>query len=75
MLGSALCWHCALATAVSVAVTNQSGAPVADSIVVFDPLDAVPPSAHESASIDQVDKKFVPRVIVLRTGTAVTFPA
>lgn len=73
-LGTLLCCHSALAAGVTVAVTSQSGAPVADTILVFDPLDGMPPPAHESASIDQVDKKFVPRVNVLRTGTAVTFP-
>lgn len=64
----------ALAAGISVAVTSQSGAPVADTILVFDPLDVTLAPSHESASIDQVDKKFVPRVNVLRTGTAVTFP-
>jgi plastocyanin len=73
-LGSLLCLHSVLAAGVAVAVTNQSGAPVADTILVFDPLDATPTPAHESATIDQVDKKFVPRVNVLRTGTSVTFP-
>jgi plastocyanin len=73
-LGSLWCCHSAFAAGVTVAVMNQSGAPVADTILVFDPLDATPPPAHESASIDQVDKKFVPRVSVLRTGTSVTFP-
>ncbi len=73
-LGSLLCCHSAFAAGVTVAVTNQLGAPVADTILVFDPLDGMPPPAHESASIDQIDKKFVPRVSVLRTGTSVTFP-
>jgi hypothetical protein len=41
---------------------------------VFDPLDAVPPPSHDKAIIDQINKQYVPRVTVLRTGTEVTFP-
>jgi plastocyanin len=64
----------ALAVVVSVNVKTKSGAAGEDTIVVFDPLDAAPPPAHASAVIDQVDKRFVPKVTVLRTGTSVTFP-
>jgi plastocyanin len=42
--------------------------------VIFDPLDRTPPGGHASAVVDQVHKHFVPRVSVIRTGTAVTFP-
>jgi plastocyanin len=64
----------ALAIAVSVNVKTRSGAAAEDTIVVFDPLDASPPPSRASVSIDQVDKRFVPKVTVLRTGTSVTFP-
>jgi hypothetical protein len=64
----------ALATVVSINVTSKSGAAAADTVVVFDPLDATPPPSHETAIIDQIDKKFVPRVSVVRTGTAIIFP-
>jgi plastocyanin len=55
-------------------VKTRAGTPAADVIVVFDPLDATPPPSRESATIDQVNKTFVPHVTVIRTGTAVTFP-
>jgi plastocyanin len=64
----------AFAVPVTVTVTSRSGASTQDTIVVFAPLDAAPPPAHETAVIDQVDKRFVPRVTVLRTGTDVSFP-
>ena len=33
-----------------------------------------PPADHDAVVIDQLDKRFVPRVSVVRTGTAITFP-
>jgi len=69
-----LCAHTAPAAVVTVNVTTQSGVTVKDAVIVFDPLDATPPSSHDSAVIDQVNKKFEPRVTVVRTGTAITFP-
>jgi plastocyanin len=69
-----LCAHAAHAGVVTVNVTSQSGATTADAVIVFDPLDAAPPAAHGTAVIDQVNKQFVPRVSVVRTGTAITFP-
>lgn len=63
-----------MATVVSLDVRNKAGTAAEDTIVVLDPLDAAPPPAHDTAVIDQVDKQFVPRVSVLRTGTSVTFP-
>jgi plastocyanin len=41
---------------------------------VFYPLDGAPAATRDSAVIDQINKKFVPRVSVVRTGTAITFP-
>lgn len=64
----------ALAAAVTVDVTTLAGAAVQDAAIIFDPLDAPPPPGHDKAIIDQVNKTFVPHVIVIRTGTAVTFP-
>jgi plastocyanin len=64
----------ALAGAVTVDVTSASGAAVEDTVIVFDPLDAKPPAAQDTASIDQINKRFVPRISVVRTGTQITFP-
>jgi plastocyanin len=60
--------------AVTVNVTTQTGAAAGDAVVVFYPLDAAPAAARETAVIDQINKRFVPRVSVVRTGTAITFP-
>ena len=46
----------------------------ADTVIVLDPLDANPPASHETAIVDQINKTFVPRVSIVRTGTVVTFP-
>jgi plastocyanin len=64
----------AFAGTVTVNVTTQSGAAAEDTIVVFDPLDATPAAGHDAAIIDQINKRFVPRVSVVRTGTTITFP-
>ena len=66
--------NAATAIPVKVSVTNVSGAPSADTIVVFDPLDGTPAPTQDTAVIDQINKTFVPRVNVMRTGTAVAFP-
>ena len=59
----------------SVNVKTTSGTAAEDTVVVLDPLDAVPPpSSHERAVIDQLHKTFVPRVSVIRTGTVVALP-
>lgn len=70
----ALCANAALAGMLTVNVKTSSGAAAADVVVVFDPLDAAPAPSHDTAVIDQINKRFVPRVSVVRTGTAVTFP-
>jgi plastocyanin len=62
------------ASPVTVQIATSSGDPAVDAIVVFDPLDAAAPSTATTTVIDQVNKRFVPRVSVVRTGTSVTFP-
>ena len=48
---------------------------VADAVVYAEPLSgAAPPAANLRATIDQVNKEFVPRVSVVRAGTQVSFP-
>jgi plastocyanin len=64
------------ASPVTVQVATSSGDPAIDAIVVFDPLDSPAPAATATATavVDQVNKRFVPHVSVVRTGTSVTFP-
>lgn len=64
----------ALAGSVTVEVRDAAGAAVSDAVVVLDPAERVAPAGHESAQIDQVNQQFVPRVSVIRTGTAMAFP-
>jgi plastocyanin len=66
----------ACATPLTVVVTGADGAPYADVVAVLDPAEgpAGKPAEAGSAVIDQVHKSFVPRVSVIRAGTAVYFP-
>ena len=70
---SALCLP-AWSTPVTVSIVPQAGVSPEGTVVVFDPKDAVPPPAHNTATIDQVNRQFVPRVTVVRTGTSIKFP-
>jgi plastocyanin len=61
------------ASELHVTVTDASNQPVADAVVYATPLNPSPQVEHKAA-IDQVNRRFVPRVSVIQTGTAVTFP-
>ena len=69
-----LAMHPAHAVNVTIEVKNVNGAPAAEAIVIFDPTTPAPVAAPRATIIDQVNKRFVPRVTVLRTGTKVSFP-
>jgi plastocyanin len=60
----------------NVDVRDLQGNPLADAVVFLEPvMGALAPSPETPhASIDQVNKQFVPRVSVMRAGTEVTFP-
>ena len=64
----------ALAATVNIEVHDTIGGAISDAVVVLDPLERGPASTHETAQIDQVNQQFVPRVSVIRTGTALSFP-
>ncbi|MBS0373418.1 MAG: methylamine utilization protein [Proteobacteria bacterium] len=66
----------ACAAPLTVAISTADGAPYADVVAILDPAEGPAPTPAEpgSAVIDQVHKAFVPRVSVIRTGTAVYFP-
>jgi plastocyanin len=74
LLLAVCCAPLSLATPVTVNVSSPSGTSPQDTVVVFSPLEATPAPTHESAVIDQVEKRFVPRVSVVRVGTEVSFP-
>jgi plastocyanin len=56
-----------------VSVTDASNQPVAGAVVYATPANPPPPGEHRAA-IDQVHRQFVPRVSVVQTGTAISFP-
>jgi plastocyanin len=64
----------ALASVVTITAHTSSGIAAEDTVIVFEPHDATPATGKASATIDQVNKRFVPRVTILRTGTAAAFP-
>lgn len=64
------------AATVTVVVAGADGGPLSDAVVALDPADGPVAAATSppAAAIDQVNKRFVPRIAVIRTGTAVSFP-
>jgi len=58
-----------------VRVVDADGQPIAGAAVYLAPQDAPAPAASAASAImDQVGYQFVPRVLVVRTGTEVAFP-
>lgn len=61
----------AAAAEMSGRVVDRGGAPLADAVVF---LADGPAAAATTATMDQVDKQFVPSLLVVPVGTAVAFP-
>jgi plastocyanin len=59
-----------------VNITDSGGHPVREAVVYAEPIGRpVPPETHvPHATIDQVHKRFVPAVTIIRSGTEVRFP-
>jgi plastocyanin len=70
------CARVARAGEVLLDVRDSAGKPVPDAVIYAEPIGAPTPALAgvPTASIDQVNKEFVPRVSVVRTGTSVSFP-
>ncbi len=64
----------AAAVDLSVSVQSAAGAPVEDAIVYAVPSVPVHAAADTKYVIDQINRAFVPRVNVVQSGTAVSFP-
>jgi plastocyanin len=64
------------AASISVSVFDRDNRSVGDVVVTATPRDAAPPSPASAprAVMDQVDRQFVPFVLVVRVGTEVAFP-
>jgi plastocyanin len=64
----------AAAADLSVSVQTAAGAPIEDAIVYAVPAVTVHAAPGTRYLVDQVDRKFVPRVSVVQSGTSVAFP-
>lgn len=76
LLALAALTPCAWGAALKVDVRNDQDAPVADAVVSLYAREPVADqqSAQPRAVMDQIDKRFVPHVLPVRAGTAVSFP-
>lgn len=57
-----------------ILVQDSAGQPVADAVVYAEPLSGPVIAKNMTAEIQQKDKKFIPLVTVVQTGTSVFFP-
>src|SRR5690349_4212047 len=66
----------AIAANIVATVADPSGRPVSNVVVFATATAGMPANASrtENAVMDQIDKEFVPEVLVVRTGTSVVFP-
>jgi len=65
----------AVAASITVRVGDESGIPVANAVVYAVPASEAPMTGKAAgATIDEVNKQFVPYVTVLRSGGAIAFP-
>lgn len=64
----------AVAADVQVQVETSAGVPIPDAVVYAVPAAAIAHDGVPKATIDQINRQFVPRVSVVQTGTAVDFP-
>ena len=62
---------------ISVQVTDANGAPVKDVVLTLTPtfpLETPPTRPEKPAIMNQIDKQFAPHVLVVRSGTDISFP-
>ncbi len=64
----------AVAAPSTVTVTDAAGTPLDDAVVAFVPESGPRIAKGSSAEIEQRERQFAPRVTVVQTGTAVSFP-
>jgi hypothetical protein len=62
------------AAAISGVVTDAAGKPVADAVVFIDAPAAQASGSAPKATMDQIDKTFVPGGLPVTVGTSVSFP-
>jgi plastocyanin len=66
----------ASAADLEVSISDTAGKPVQDAVVSLEPMDSTPPKPvpHATAVMDQRDREFMPHVLAVQAGTAVSFP-
>src|SRR4051794_21851810 len=64
----------ASAGTISGRVTSPDGKPIADAVVFVQETSATVSAAPHSATMDQIDKTFVPGLLPIAVGTRVRFP-
>lgn len=70
-----LCHGLSQATALNANITDQTGRPLADAVVMLEPTtSAAAVKAMADVEIAQRNRQFVPQVTLITTGTRVTFP-
>jgi len=62
------------AASIDARVSDARGGPMADAVVYAVPEGRTPPLARRTAKMDQKNRMFIPHVLPVQTGTAVTFP-
>lgn len=64
-------WLSSQSMAAQITVTDAAGEPLANAVLL---IDGVPPRPDASYLMDQVDRQFVPHVLVVPVGAQVDFP-
>jgi plastocyanin len=71
-------WASAVGARLEVQVVDARGNPLPDVVVIAEPLAAASrartPSTAPTAIMDQINRQFVPEILVVRTATQVIFP-
>jgi len=76
-LSAILIFGCALTSSageLSVQVNDMAGLPVSDAVVYAEPATRSSLQASSTADIEQKNRKFIPLVTVIQTGSSIVFP-
>lgn len=70
----AIAWGDAVAAGVIARVADSAGAPVIEAVVYLLPTGTKPSETPHPGIVDQVNKEFLPLVVPVQLGAAVSFP-
>ena len=62
------------AVTIDATVLAPTGKPVEDAAVVVEPVSGTPSKRHQTVTIEQRNREFIPYVSIVETGTMVEFP-